>query len=216
MENPPEGLGDAFRTVMRPPPFPIPATPRVAVLCPEGGDIGQTIRDAGLEVVHSHKPETGGDHLDFDRIPPFDLVVTTLPDAPSDRGRALELTFRFLYIRRPASFVLVGKGQEPDVELARFVRSKTQRMGYQVKGGSAGGRSFTVGTMGGMGVFVWPPGVVPRRRRKQSAGENNEGSDEGPLTVIQELRRPPGSLDMGSPELATRAVMGKVAEWLRR
>ena len=109
-----EGLGDALRIVVRPPLPPIPATPRVAVLHSGDSAICQTVRDAGLEVAHDYQPETVDDYLDFDRVPAFDLVVAALTEAPEGRERNLETAYRFLYIRRPASFVLVAPGQEID------------------------------------------------------------------------------------------------------
>ena len=207
-----EGLGDALRIVVRPPLPPIPATPRVAVLHSGDSAICQTVRDAGLEVAHDYQPETVDDYLDFDRVPAFDLVVAALTEAPEGRERNLETAYRFLYIRRPASFVLVAPGQEIDAALVRHVQGKTKRMGYRARGAVGGGRNFTVGTLGGGPPFIWPPGIVPRQRRRQLAASNDEGPDEGPLEVIGTISHPV----IESPEVATIIVVQRVVEWLRR
>ena len=126
-------VGDTIRALLRPEP-PTPTTiPRVAVLSPGDGTLRHVIEQAGLVVIHEWA--TKRTKINFDRIPVFDLVAANIPEDPKERAEVLELTARFLYIRRPFSFLFVGESMGPD--FLRATDEKLWRMGYQLSIGDA-------------------------------------------------------------------------------
>ena len=80
-ENPLHGrFNDMLHSfLLKPEQEPSPsATLRVADLYPNTGELSQVVRDAGLDVVYAHEPDSSG-KLNFDRIPDFDFLTVTLP-----------------------------------------------------------------------------------------------------------------------------------------
>ena len=137
---------------------------RVAVLSSGDADLFQTIVDAGLEIAYLYDTDFGTDHVAFEDIPSFDLVVADLLDG-EERKRTFELVLMFLRARTPVSFVLVGQflgGEEFPASVCR----RTEELGYRIDRASDGrasqctGRTFIIGTLRDRS-FVWPSGIVP-------------------------------------------------------
>ena len=150
-QPPDEGFDNAVRAVMRPAQ---PATSpsgrlRVANLFCGTGALGLTAQEAGMEVVYAHDTnnrartaytkkiglEPDGEKLpDFTTIPAFDVVLATLPkDGIED---ALSFVLRYLRVRRPDTFVLVGPIEDNEQALVTLVREKVSGQGYQVASGA--------------------------------------------------------------------------------
>ena len=146
-----EGFDNAVRAVMRPaqPPSSPSGRLRVANLFCGTGALGQTAQEAGMEVVYAHDTnnrartayakkiglEPDGEKLpDFTTIPAFDVVLATLPkDGIED---ALSFVLRYLRVRRPDTFVLVGPSDMDEQAMATPVREKVLPLGYQVASGA--------------------------------------------------------------------------------
>ena len=185
-------LGDAIRAILSPKPPEPTATPRVALLNPGDGTLKRVLEGSGLEVVHEHTPKERNDKLDFGRIPVFDLIAAYINEDPGEVNKTLELVARFLHIRRPKSFVLVGEAI--DQALMSAVHVKTWRMGYGlVKGdalialGEDSGRgqcSVLVGTLDGV-LPDWQPRFIPGPEARIK--ESDEGQDE-PLDKYSDMQ----------------------------
>jgi hypothetical protein len=100
------------------------ATPRVADLY-SGGAITEAVQREGLDLVYRHDP---GDQAmpDFDAIPDFEVLTATLPQDSLVEAR--ERVIRFLRVRRPWVFVLVGG----DDETLWRIQDWTDRLGYRI------------------------------------------------------------------------------------
>ena len=161
------------------------ATLRVADFCYGSSDLTEAVVGAGLEIAYLHDLDIPTQPLNFDDIPPFDLVTASLPGGDQAQEDAFGLVARFLRVRRPVSFVLVGRARRLSDEFLQRVQHETQQFGYHIRSGDAGGLglrrdAFVVGTMSGS-PFVWPPGVVPRSDDNDSTSHSDEGLEEGPL-----------------------------------
>ena len=146
-----EGFDDAVRVVMRPvQPVTSPSGRlRVANLFCGTGILSLTAQQAGMEIVYAHDTnakartayakkiglEPDGEKLpDFNIIPAFDVVLATLPkDGIED---ALLFVLRYLRVRRPDTFVLVGPSDVNEQAVATLVREKVSPLGYQVASGA--------------------------------------------------------------------------------
>ena len=146
-----EGFDDAVRAVFGPakPPLSPSGKLRVANLYCGAGALSQAAIEAGMEVVYAHDPNKrvrtsyerkiglapdDGELPDFSIIPSFDIVLATLPqDGIED---ALSFVLRYLRVRRPDTFVLVGPVEDNEQALVTLVREKTQSLGYQVASGA--------------------------------------------------------------------------------
>ena len=147
-----EGFDNAVRATFRPTPEASPSGRlRVANLFCGDGLLGQVAEEVGMKVVYAHDP--GGERRtrtayarriglepqnsrlpDFETIPPFDVVLVELPrDGIED---ALSFVLRFLRVRRPDTFVLVGPVEDNEQALVTLVREKVQSLGYQVASGA--------------------------------------------------------------------------------
>lgn len=198
--NQDDPLGEAVRLLLRPKPPTPTATPRVAVLNPGDGTLSQLIRRCGLDVVHERSATDL--RVDFGKVPVYDLVAANIPDDPKERADVLELTARFLYGRRPLSFLFVSERLiGPD--FLRATHEKLWRMGYKFIGGDARtgawgetGRdscTYLVGSLDGL-PSLWSSGLAPEQDK--SGKESSEGQDE-PLNKYlnimtwQEINEPP-------------------------
>ena len=160
-QNPTENNNAAGETSPEPAVTPATATHRVAVFQCGNEDMVQAVIHAGLEVAYLYDAGFGTEHLNFDDIPPFDLVAAVLPDDPSDLRREFELVLLFIRARTPISFVLAVRDRGGMAETIRELEEKTRRLGYCVSNRlSPVGMCFVVGTLEGQS-FVWPAGVVP-------------------------------------------------------
>ena len=140
-------IGNTVDALLRPrTPLPASGVLRVADL----GGMSDAARDTGLEVVYVNDGEEVGDISVYDQIPPFDLLAVDLDDAPDD---VFTFALRFLRVRRPVAFLLVGEanGDDVDVGFLGTVRSQTQRLGYRIYNRGA----FVIGALWPE-PFVWP------------------------------------------------------------
>ena len=115
----------------------------VRVVCLQSGpDPVITFDDAA--VVHVQPAIANNQPLDFDCIPDFDLVVAD----GRDDGETLETALRFLFVRRPAVFVLVSHTVPGFLQK---IQDKTQSMGYKVsyEKSEADGLGLAIGNLRG-------------------------------------------------------------------
>ena len=140
-----------------------------------------------------------------------------MPDDDQGREGAIEFVFRFLWVRRPLAFLLVGKAQDELLErrLVEHMEAKYDRMGYVVQKASAipgvglpkeDGLTYFVGEIKGE-AFPWPSLVRPRRESGDSNKETEGGPDEGPSKGIPESER------LNLP--VTQEIMERVARFMR-
>ena len=153
-ENPlGEGFDNAVRAVLRPsqPQASPSGKLRVANLFCGTGQLSQAAVEAGMEIAYAHdanissrgraayerkygfRPDDN-ELLNFADIPAFNILLATLP--ASNIEGAIDFVLRYLRVRRPDTFVLVGPNGENDQALATLVREKTQNLGYQIAAGS--------------------------------------------------------------------------------
>ena len=193
-------VGRTVRSLFRP-EAPVPsATPRVAVLYPGDGTLAKAVADAGLEVTYSHTPEDEHDKLDISKLPLFDLIAANLPDDDQGREDVLEFVFRFLWVRRPVAFLLVGneRGESTERGLVARIESKYERMGYynvqrasSIPGVGMPGEerlTYFLGTLIEEG-FPWPGLLVrPRRNEETEQAGVEGGSEDDPPKSIPGVR----------------------------
>ena len=181
----PDPIGDTVRALFGPKPPTPTATLRVAVLYPEGVDLAKAAREGGLDVAYEHMPDKPNDKLDISKLPEFDLVAANLPDDNQGRDDVVAFLFRFLWVRRPLAFLMVGGIQDELTErgLVERMEAKYDRMGYVVQRASAitgvglpeeDELTFFFGERVGEG-FPWWGFARPRRQ----SGENNNVTGEG-------------------------------------
>ena len=114
---------------------------RVASLY-HGGRVSAVVEDLGLNLVWKHLPSDTG-LPGFEKIPPIDLLVATIPD---EQRVAISLVMRYLRLRRPWVFLLVREHEA--FELLWGMQEETARLGYVVNRSVHDGMSFLVGTLG--------------------------------------------------------------------
>ena len=136
-------IGNTLDALLRP---QTPRSPsgvlRVACLHDDDGALSDTAREVGLEVVYAHSSgETVGDISDQSNIPPFDLLASNLPIDAWDEVEGFAFALRFLRVRRPVAFLLVGEASIVG-DFIQKVQSTTRRLRYQVDGRG----DFVVGT----------------------------------------------------------------------
>ena len=142
-----EGFDNAVRAALRPTtPSSSSGKLRVANLFCGAGGLSLAAQEAGMEVVYAHdmnkrartaytkriglEPDNRGKMIDFSDIPVFDLVIATLSKGNIKDG--IEFLLRFLRVRRPNTFILVGPIGENEQVLTTLAREKTQSLGYEV------------------------------------------------------------------------------------
>ena len=153
-------IGGTVDALLRPrTPLPPSRVLRVAVCGDGDGALASATRDAGLVVAYAPAPgDAVGDISDQSLIPPFDLIAASVAAGWED---AFALALRFLRVRRPVAFVLVGRaGFEADVQ------EGTRRLGYRVDGMGV----FTVGTLW-QEPFLWPVDLTAQAVIEQMAKE---------------------------------------------
>lgn len=161
--NLPEDFPRFLNQVFRPMPTAPSDTVRVAHIFCAKGEHSQIANEAGLNVVYAEEPDEEArdayaDNLgltpqkisraiDFKQVPPFDVLLVSLPK--SEREKAISYALRFLHIRRPRVFLMVGdeEGQE---EALGQVEKGTDPMGYAVDlaDSVSDGQFFVVGALG--------------------------------------------------------------------
>ena len=147
-----EGFDELTRAVFRPGPNPSPSGQlRVANLYSGDGFIAQVAVEAGMEVSYAHDPGArsrtrtayekkiglvvnDAELPNFAHIPAFDLVLAELPKGKVDE--ALAFVMRFLRVRRPATFVLVGPLETNEHALVTLVREQVKELRYEVAAGA--------------------------------------------------------------------------------
>ena len=143
-----EGFDKTARAVIRPTQSPPSGKLRVADLFCGMGSLGQAAVDAGMEVVYAHDPNKRArtnyekkiglapdesEFPDFATIPAFDIVLASLPK--NNVEGALSFVLRYLRVRRPDTFVLVGPIEDNEQALVTLVREKVSGLGYEVASG---------------------------------------------------------------------------------
>ena len=90
-------------------------------------------------------------NIDFDDVPPFDVLTASLPNSARGQERVFSRVLRFLRIRRPEIFLLVGGKQANSERFLQLARDKTWRLGYRVGGnedfGINGDYGYVVGSI---------------------------------------------------------------------
>ena len=100
---------------------------RVAEMHYGAPGISQAIEAAGIKVAATLD---GQKQLpDFEVMPDFDVVVANVSADPKEWEGATDYAMRFLRVRRPVAFVILGCVEE---ELRRLMLSKCQPYGYDV------------------------------------------------------------------------------------
>ena len=135
------------------PERPAPAE-YVRVLVVHGGITPPLALGDEAKVVHEQLAVSRNQKLDVKGTPDFDLIIADVTDEPD----VLETVFRFLFVRRPAVFVLLNQFSE-DPDYMENVTKDAGDMGYAV--------SFErpTGSLVGLGVGtligVMPGWVTP-------------------------------------------------------
>ena len=145
----PDRFTDTVDALMRPTPPPPSATIRVADLFSSDGRLGKAAEGAGFRVVYRAEPKNSREKFDFADIPPFDIVTAKIPDGDDEQADALEFVLRFLRVRRPETFLMMGAGWATNgVVYTKTVQDKTTRLGYAVNktARESDGYGFIVGT----------------------------------------------------------------------
>ena len=148
---------------------PISATHlRVAVFLWNDDGLVQAIVEAGLEIAYFYDSDFGTEHVDFDDIPPFDLVAASLPNDEAERKQAWELALLFIRAQSPVSFVLMYGESLGTGKFSETVRQKAETLGYRVVENAKDKEKRTnfviVGTLQNES-FAWPPGIVTEKQR---------------------------------------------------
>ena len=136
-----EGFDNTVRATLRPKPEASPSGKlRVAdLLCGTGG-LSQAAQEAGMEVVYAHDPNKRArtayqkkiglapdenELPNFENIPAFDVVLATLPK--DNIEAAIGFVLRYLRVRRPDTFVLVGPIEDNEQALVRWYGRRRNR-----------------------------------------------------------------------------------------
>ena len=222
-----EGFDDAVRATFRPTqPLLSPSGKlRVANLFCGTGTLSQAAIEAGMEVVYAHDPNKrvrafyerkirlvpdDGELPDFSTIPAFDIVLATLPkDGIED---ALSFVLRYLRVRRPDTFVLVGPIEDNEQALVTLVREKTQSLGYQVASGADTllgiyEPSTKVEAPVVIGLYLLDPIRIPVLASDDPVQGKSASMIRTVLSQIAEAFRPPPSRN------STRRRRGLIQPW---
>ena len=147
MANPLHGRRDEMLDtfLLRPEPRTKPtAILRVADLY-SGGAITRAVEaEDSLALSYRHDPSDRMIMLDFDTIPDFEVLTATLPpvEMSDAHAEARENVLRFLRVRRPWVFVLMGG----DDETLWRMQDWTDRLGYRINRVHDG--AAIIGTLG--------------------------------------------------------------------
>ena len=149
-----DSIGNTVSNLMRPQTPPAPSgVLRVATLNDDDETLADAARAVGLEVVYVHKtgddyPANGSDISVYDRILPFDLLCANLPvDAQQE---AFTLPLRFLRVRRPAAFLLLGAAYTGD--FTERIIAQARQLRYQAGVHARDSRAIIVGTQSDAGA----------------------------------------------------------------
>ena len=129
-------LVDAL-TYPKPPPS---ATLRVAEVHFGEGRFAPAIESAGMILASTLDGQK--DLPDFETMEPFDIALVDVPSSPGDWEKATDYMMRFVRVRRPVAFVILGCVEE---ELRRLMEGKSQPYGYEVGGSRQDELDFIAG-----------------------------------------------------------------------
>ena len=108
------------------------ATPlRVAVFYFCGPELMEPLDEAGVYIACLYDDNFGAEHLEFEDMPLFNVLASSLPGDVGLQERATGLTLWFLRERKPVSFMLVG----PDLRNNRvlpFLKTEARTLGYRM------------------------------------------------------------------------------------
>ena len=191
MSNADDQFANVVDALMRPSP-PIPSTmTRVADLYPADGRLGNAAQNAGFDVVYQIEPKNSQEIFDFADVPPFDVVTANMPDDDNERADALEFVLRFLRVRRPEIFLMMGMGWNTNgTVFTGLVRGKTGRLGYTVtKTGidSETRHGFIIGALRAARVTLPPEDERPATGRSRTAAGDQPALPMPP--VVEQILR---------------------------
>lgn len=116
------------------------ATVRVAEVHFGDRSLAPAIEAAGMEVAASLDGKR--ERPDFDVMPEFDLVVASVPDSPDEWEESVRFIMRFLRVRRPEAFVILGCMEDI---LKDSMDSVSEPYGYEVSQSRKDGIDFIAG-----------------------------------------------------------------------
>ena len=174
-----ETFRNTARAVFRPAPPPSSDTVRVADLFCGRGELSLAAQTVDLSVVYAEEPTAKArreyasavgltpsnlvQNIDFDDVPPFDVLTASLPNSARGQERVFSRVLRFLRIRRPEIFLLVGGKQANSERFLNIIQDKTWRLGYRIGGnedfGIEGDYVYVIGSLRPIASQV-PSGVV--------------------------------------------------------
>ena len=163
--NLPEDFPQVLNQVFRPMPAPPSGKVRVAHIFCGAGVHSQVAIEVGFDVVYAEEPDAEARAayaenlgllpqntaraVSFKQVPTFDMLLVSLPNSADEREKAVSYALRFLHIRRPRVFLIVGKGEGQEEALEQVERG-TDPMGYTVDVlcSATEGQFFLVGAQG--------------------------------------------------------------------
>ena len=186
-DNLPDHFTDTVDALMRPTPPPS-AIIRVADLFSTDNGLGRAAEDAGFAIVYR---DSAMKRPNFGSIPPFDIVTVNIPDGDDERKDALEFVLRFLRVRRPEIFLMMGMGWNTNgTVFTGLVRGKTGRLGYTVtKTGidSETRHGFIIGALRAARVTLPPEDERPATGRSRTAAGDQPALPMPP--VVEQILR---------------------------
>ena len=122
-------------------PAPTPsATIRVAEFHFGENGLAPIVKVAGLEVVASL--DAAREIPNFEAMPEFDVVVAEIPDSPKAWPQATDYLIRFLFVRRPMAFAILGSMESG---LQTEASQVAEPYGYEVSLSQLDGLDFILG-----------------------------------------------------------------------
>ena len=151
--------------------------------------LGKAAEDAGFDIVYR---DTAMVRPNFGNIPPFDVVTANMPDGDKERADALGFVMRFLGVRRPEAFLMMGAGWNTNgVVFTKLVQDETRPLGYTVtKTGidSETERGFIIGALRAARVSL--PTEIDERPTPRGSRRNARSQPALPMPpVVEQILR---------------------------
>ena len=151
--------------------------------------LGRAAEAAGFAIVYR---DSTMERPSFGSIPPFDIVTANMPDGDDERKDALGFVMRFLGVRRPETFLMMGRGWDTNgTAFLGFVRGETRPLGYAVsKTGidSETDHGFIIGALRPSRVTLPSEDDRPATRRSRRNAMGQQQALPMPPVVEQILR----------------------------
>lgn len=135
----------------------------VAALHIGGEALVEALGEADFDVAYLYDSDLGTEYVTLEDMPPFDLLVASLPAAVGKHVQAMGITLRFLRERRSAPFILTGEIGE-DCRKLTLLDAEANVLGYQTDLAletKRGSQTYLVGTQPESG-FRWTRGIMAR------------------------------------------------------